>query len=105
MAKQGMLKTQRRKPAKAPAKPTPINATSVDGGLAEAPARPGGKLGLIVDRLGTKAGTTIEELAGMTSWQMHTVRAALSRLRTRGFAMRRDRDGERKAYRLERREG
>ena len=70
-----------------------------------APARPGGKLGLIVDRLAAKAGATATELAEATGWQKHTVLGALSRLRTRGFAMRLEVEEDRKAYRLERAEG
>ncbi|MGD9740495.1 MAG: DUF3489 domain-containing protein [Geminicoccaceae bacterium] len=73
--------------------------------LAPGPARPGGKLGLIVDRLGDKAGMTMEELTAVTGWQAHTVRAALSRLRTRGFATHLERTGDRNAYQLSRQEG
>lgn len=93
-------------PPKARARTAPTaNVAPANVTPAQIPARPGGKLGLIVDRLGTEAGATIEELASMTGWQMHTVHAALSRLRKRGFAMKLDRDGERKAYRLDGLEG
>ena len=62
--------------------------------------RPGGKLGLILDRLGRKTGATIDELVDATGWQKHSVHGALSRLRTRGFAIRLEAKGRRKAYRL-----
>jgi biotin operon repressor len=68
------------------------------------PARPGGKLGLIVGQLATEAGASADELAKATGWQRHTVLGALSRLRSRGFEMQlRDQDGK-KAYRLDRAE-
>ena len=62
--------------------------------------RPGGKLGLILDRLGRTAGATIDELVDATGWQKHSVHGALSRLRTRGFAVRLESTAGRKAYRL-----
>ncbi len=62
--------------------------------------RPGGKLGLILDRLGRKPGATIDELVDATGWQKHSVHGALSRLRTRGFAIRLEAKGRRKACRL-----
>ena len=71
----------------------------------ETPSRPGGKLGLIVDRLAVSAGATADELAEATGWQRHTVLGALSRLRSRGFAMRFEDENGRKAYRLDRAEG
>lgn len=76
-------------------------ATAVTADV-DAPVRPGGKLGLIIQRLGTKAGATAEELATATGWQRHTVHGALSRLRARGFAMHREVEGDRKAYHLAR---
>ena len=62
--------------------------------------RPGGKLGLILDRLGRKTGATIDELVDATGWQKHSVHGALSRLRSGGFAVRLEAKGRRKAYRL-----
>ncbi len=62
--------------------------------------RPGGKLGLILDRLGRKAGATIDELVDATGWQKHSVHGALSRLRSGGFAIRLEAKEGRKAYRL-----
>ena len=83
-------------------KRTPISTHSHDKTVA--PSRPGGKLGLIVDRLAAKAGATATELAVATGWQKHTVLGALSRLRTRGFAMRLEAEGDRRAYLLDRTE-
>ncbi len=62
--------------------------------------RPGGKLGLILDRLEAKTGATLAELVDATGWQKHSVHGALSRLRTRGFAIRLEARASRKAYRL-----
>ena len=63
--------------------------------------RPGGKLGVIIDRLVAKTGATADELVAATGWQRHSVLGALSRLRARGFAMQLDAHADRKAYRLE----
>ena len=63
--------------------------------------RPGGKLGLILDRLEVQTGATVDELVDATGWQKHSVHGALSRLRTRGFAIRLEATEGRKAYRLE----
>ncbi len=62
--------------------------------------RPGGKLGLILDRLGRKTGATIEELVDATGWLKHSVHFALSRLRSGGFAVGLETTKGRKAYRL-----
>ncbi len=67
--------------------------------------RPGGKLGLILDRLGRKTGATVDELVDATGWQKHSVHGALSRLRSRGFAIRLEAKAGRKAYRFEQAEG
>ncbi len=60
---------------------------SVEEAVAPAhPARsPQGKLGLVLTRLTSPAGATIEELAEETGWQSHTLRAAISRLRRKGY--------------------
>jgi len=63
--------------------------------------RPGGKVGLILDRLERTAGATIDELVDATGWQKHSVHGALSRLRSGGFAVRLESTVGRKAYRLE----
>ena len=63
-------------------------------------ARPGGKLGLIVDHLSTKTGVTAEELVDATGWQRHSVLGALSKLKSRGYHFDLDVTAGRKAYRL-----
>lgn len=50
-------------------------------------ALPGGKLGEIVRLMNCDSGTSLDEIMALTGWQRHTVRAALSRLRKRGFAI------------------
>jgi hypothetical protein len=64
-------------------------------------ARPGGKLGQVVERLSATGGATIDELMAETGWQRHTVRAALSRLKARGFEARPETRDNRKTYRLD----
>ncbi len=78
-------------------------ATLVAPASVQAPRtpRPGGKLGIVIDRLATKTGATADELVAATGWQRHSVLGALSRLRSRGFAMRFDANADRKAYRLD----
>ena len=50
--------------------------------------------------MGAKLGATLVELVSMTGWQPHTARAALTRLRQRGFRVHlREAEG-RKAYHL-----
>jgi Protein of unknown function (DUF3489) len=63
-------------------------------------SRPGGKLGLIVDRISAKTGATANELVAATGWQRHSVLGALSRLKSLGFAIHLDAQADRKAYRL-----
>ncbi len=93
MTKRTQNKARPRTPAK---KKSP--ATSAQ--KSDAAKRPGGKLGLILDRLGRKTGATIDELVDATGWQKHSVHGALSRLRSGGFAVRLEAKEGRKAYRL-----
>ena len=67
--------------------------------------RPGGKLGLIVERLSAKTGATADELVEVTGWRRPSVLGALSRLRSRGVAMQLDVQPDRKAYRLNKAKG
>lgn len=84
-------------------KPEAIPEANVAPGSVQAPPapRPGGKLGVIIDRLAGKSGATADELVAATGWQRHSVLGALSRLRSRGFTMRFDDHADRKAYRLD----
>lgn len=67
---------------------------------------PQGKLGLVLGRLAAENGATIDELAEATGWQSHTLRAAISRLRRRGFQIEHaTRTDGGKAYRLVSSEG
>jgi hypothetical protein len=66
-----------------------------------APERPGGKLGAVLKAVERKRGVTISELTEATGWQPHTARAALTRLRQRGFPAVLSEEGGRKAYRLQ----
>ncbi len=62
------------------------------------PNRPPGKLGLVLDAVTAARGASMGELVAITGWQPHTTRAALCRLRQRGFEVAlREVDG-RKAY-------
>ncbi len=69
--------------------------------VAAAPERPGGKLGAVLKAVERKRGATIAELAEVTGWQPHTARAALTRLRQRGFPAVLSEEGGRRAYRLQ----
>ena len=65
--------------------------------------RPGGKLGLILERLEAKKGATIDDLVTATGWQKHSVHGALSRLRTGGFTIRHEAVGAGRLIRFRRR--
>ena len=65
------------------------------------PIAPGGKLGAVLKAIGRKRGATLAELTAATGWQPHTTRAALTRLRQRGFPAALSEEGGRKAYRLQ----
>lgn len=66
-----------------------------------APERPSGKLAAVLKAIERKRGVTISELTEATGWQPHTARAALTRLRQRGFPAVLSEEGGRKAYRLQ----
>lgn len=59
--------------------------TGTEAVAAPACRMPQGKLGLIIARISTPDGATIEGLAKETGWQQHTLRAAISRMRRSGF--------------------
>ena len=84
-------KSSRRSARAAASEPAPVQSVP----------RPGGKLGVIIERLAAKTGATADELVEATGWQRHSVLGALSRLRSRGFAMQLDAHADRKAYRLD----
>ena len=51
-------------------------------------ARPGGKLGTLLDAVSRPEGATLEDLSAAAGWLPHTTRAAISRLRQRGYDVR-----------------
>jgi hypothetical protein len=62
--------------------------------------RPTGKLGQVLDAIAAKRGASLDELVALTGWQPHTTRAALTRLRQRGFPVGLHEASGRKAYHL-----
>ncbi len=65
---------------------------------------PKGKLGELLRLLGCEKGVTIEDLAVSMNWRRPTVRAALSRLRQRGFYIEAMQEKEGTIYRLKKRQ-
>jgi hypothetical protein len=62
--------------------------------------RPAGKLGEVLAAITAEPGASLVELVSLTGWQPHTARAALTRLRRRGFKVHLREDAGRKAYHL-----
>ena len=75
-------------------------AAEVEQVTEAAPVRPKGKLGTLVEMMATGDGAALAELSDSVGWQPHTTRAALTRLRQRGFDVRLVTEGGRKVYRL-----
>ncbi len=48
---------------------------------------PSKKVDLILAALRSRSGATISDLAAITGWQPHSIRAALTRLRQQGYAV------------------
>jgi len=90
------------KPVKSRSSASHRPAATAARALVPAPAtpHPGGKLGLIVNRLASKRGATADELVEATGWQRHSVLGALSKLKARGIVFHLDTQSGRKAYRL-----
>jgi hypothetical protein len=63
-------------------------------------ARPGGKLAVLLDAVSGPDGATLEDLTAASGWLPHTTRAAITRLRQRGYDVRLATTGTRKAYHL-----
>ena len=82
-------------PRRAAAKPS-VPASRAEAGK----ARPGGKLGVLLDAVARPEGATLDELTAASGWLPHTTRAAITRLRQRGFDVRLASMGTRKAYHL-----
>ena len=62
--------------------------------------RPVGKLGALLDAVSHPAGATLEDLSAAAGWLPHTTRAAISRLRQRGYDVRIVTTGTRKVFQL-----
>ncbi len=68
---------------------------------ANAPVRAGTKQARLVDMMQKPGGATVAQMGTKTGWQPHSVRAALTGLRKRGFAITRERsDAGVTVYRL-----
>ena len=65
------------KPKKSPARSAKTSAVT-NKLQPDETKRPGGKLGLILDRLRAKKGASIGDLVKATGWQPHSVRGAIS---------------------------
>jgi predicted transcriptional regulator len=82
--------------ATAPEEPmAPVNPASFSPGV-----RPGTKKAKLVDLVSRPRGGSIDELADMLNWKPHTIRAALTGLRKKGYAVSLSKgDDGRRAYR------
>jgi hypothetical protein len=63
--------------------------------------RPVGKLGLLLETVAQPRGATLDELAAKSGWLPHTTRAAITRLRQRGYDIQLSTVGDRRSYRLD----
>ena len=95
-----MTKTLKAKPTKA--RPSRAETTPSSAKLTGAKAgRPKPtKKTLLLKRLKTRKGATQQQLSDEFGWQPHTVRAAISRLRTAGFDVTRGEGKEASIYRI-----
>ena len=66
----------------------------------QVPQGPGGKLGVLLAAVTRPEGATLDDLTTASGWLPHTTRAALTRLRQRGYDVRLANTGTRKAYHL-----
>ena len=66
----------------------------------EGSQRPGGKLGVLLEAVARPEGATLGDLTAASGWLPHTTRAALTRLRQRGYDVRLADTGARRAYHL-----
>ena len=89
----------KRQPVKRPAASAARRGKSAQ--QTNAPVRAGTKQATLVDMTRTAAGATIAQMGAKTGWQPHSVRAALTGLRKRGFAITREKnDAGTTVYRL-----
>ena len=76
------------------------SARQETGAVETRTGRPDGKMGMLLDTVARPGGASMEDLIVATGWLPHTTRAALTRLRQRGYDVQLGTVGERKAYRL-----
>ena len=70
------------------------SAKETAGSAATTAPRKGTKQLLVIEMLSAKNGASLDALVEATGWLPHTMRAALTGLRKRGFSIERSRDGE-----------
>ena len=80
-------------------RPTPTK-TRAKREKSQTAARPGTKQALLINLLKRKKGATIEAIVETLEWLPHTVRAALTRLRQRGYRIERVRKDGVSRYRI-----
>jgi len=76
----------------------PVTLPVTPAGVPSAP--PGGKLAVLLDAVSRPDGATLADLTAASGWLPHTTRAAITRLRQRGYDVRLATMGTRKAYHL-----
>jgi Protein of unknown function (DUF3489) len=87
-------------PAKARKTPGVAGSRAAKAVLADRGEDPRSKRALLVDRLGRPEGARIDDLTRELGWLPHTVRAALTGLRRKGYVIARERtEGEASVYR------
>ncbi len=84
----------------APVAVAAVDAPATDVAAAPATA-PAGKLGSVLSALTAQTGATLAALVTLTGWLPHTTRAALCRLRQRGYPIRLVAAAGSKAYHLD----
>jgi hypothetical protein len=91
-------------PPKMGAKDAPPGEGMEPGPPRASAPRAGSKLAQVIELLARNDGATIEELIGATGWLAHTIRAALTGLRRRGYAVEIDRSDDKRGsfYRIPR---
>ena len=107
--RQSTRKTPSAKTPSSPAKRAPRRTAKPAQPTATIPAaknpepsapRPRGKLGDLLTAVEGKSGATVTELSEALGWQPHTARAAITRLRQRGYDIVLEGDSGARCYRL-----
>ncbi len=94
--------TQPRKSKRQPVKRTSAGYAGRGKSVQQtnAPVRAGTKQAKLIDMMRTAAGATITAMGAKMGWQPHSVRAALTGLRKRGFAITREKNDAGTVYRI-----